>query len=171
MRNDKFLKKLNKTFPASERESGPVSPKCLVLYVLLFLLAEQTEAFLLVFLFVLLPLARTRLGGERDGSGQRLSAPRRRRAGAAALCFGAVGTGVQDGLNPGTHLLLWGATEVRELLITDRLDNTNRTQNFIVLMLALVATTQTERKNQTYFIFGLEQILVSISDSETRRRS
>ncbi len=98
-------------FPTSERVSGfteSVSPKRLVWDFLLFLLAEQTEAFLLVLLFVLLSLAGTRLGGERDGGRQRLSTPRRRCAGVAALHVGAVGAGVQDGLDPGAHLLLQG---------------------------------------------------------------
>lgn len=78
-------------------------------FSLLLLLAEQTEALLLVLLFVLLSLAGTRLGGQRDGSRQRLSAPRRRRAGVASLPVRAVG--VQDGLDPGAHLLLQGAQQ------------------------------------------------------------
>lgn len=40
---------------------------------LLLLLAEQAEAFLFVLLLVLLSLAGTRLGGERDDGRQRLS--------------------------------------------------------------------------------------------------
>lgn len=103
-------------FAASERASTcSVSQKCFVFSLLLFLLAEQAEAFLLVLLFVLLPLAGTRLGGECDGGRQRLSAPRGRRAGVAALNVRAVGgTGVQDSLDPGAHLLLQGATQVRD---------------------------------------------------------
>lgn len=74
---------------------------------LLLLLAEQAEALLLVFVFVLLALSGARLGGERDGGRQRVSTPGDRRAGAAALDVRAVcGAGVQDGLDPGTHLLL-----------------------------------------------------------------
>lgn len=74
---------------------------------LLLLLAEQAEALLLVFVFVLLALSGARLGGERDGGRQRVSTPGGRRAGAAALDVRAVcGAGVQDGLDPGTHLLL-----------------------------------------------------------------
>lgn len=72
---------------------------------LLLLFAEQAEALLLV--FVLLALSGARLGGERDGGRQRVSMPGGRRAGAAALDVRAVcGAGVQDGLDPGTHLLL-----------------------------------------------------------------
>lgn len=75
---------------------------------LLLLLAEQAEAFLLV----LVPLPRTGLGGERHAGRQRLSAVGGRRAGVAALELGAIrGTGVQDGLDPGAHLVLQGATE------------------------------------------------------------
>lgn len=88
-----------------------VSPKRLVFDVLLFLLAEQTEAFLLLLLFVLLPLPGTRLGGERDGGRQCLSAPRHWRARVAALDVGSVDAGIQDGLDPGAHLLLQGATQ------------------------------------------------------------
>lgn len=116
------IKKLNMRWScASERESRSVSPKCSLFDSLLFLFAEQAEAFLLVLLFVLLSLARTRLGGECDGGRQRLSAPGRWRARVAALDVGAVGgAGVQDGLDPGAHLLLQRATQVRDSHLLSR---------------------------------------------------
>lgn len=80
--------------------------------LLLLLLLEQAETLLLLLLAVLLSLAGTQLGGDRDGGRQRLSAPGGWRAGVAALCVGEVGgAGVQDGLDPGAHLLLQGATQ------------------------------------------------------------
>lgn len=69
--------------------------------VLLFLLAEQAEAFLLVF------LAGTGLGTDRHDGGHGLSAHRGRRARVAALCVGVVSSS-QDGLDPGAHLFLRG---------------------------------------------------------------
>jgi len=79
-----------------------------LLLLLLLLLAEQAEALLLVLLFVLLSLAGTWLSGECDGGRQCLSSPRCWRARGASLDVGAVGGsgGVQDGLDPGAHLLL-----------------------------------------------------------------
>lgn len=65
----------------------------------LLLLAEEAEALLL--------LAGARLGAQRDGGRQRLSAPRHRRAGEAAQRVGEFRRGgVQDDLDPGAHFLL-----------------------------------------------------------------
>lgn len=85
-----------------------VSPKRSASRVLLFLLAEQAEALFLVLLFVLLPLAGTRLGGECDGGRERLSASGRWSARVAAFGGTVASAGVQDGLDPGAHLLLQG---------------------------------------------------------------
>lgn len=81
----------------------------LTFHFLLFLLAEQAEAFLLLLLLVLLSLPRTRLSGKSHGGRQRLSAPSDWRARVTALNIGAIrGGSVQNGLDPGAHLLLRG---------------------------------------------------------------
>lgn len=69
----------------------------------LLLLAEQTEAFLL--LFFLLPLPRTWFWGQSHSRRHRLSAAQWRRIGATAVVPGG---NVQDCLDPGAHLLLQG---------------------------------------------------------------
>lgn len=93
--------------PAGRDSTGPRSAEEAV-GPLRFLLAEQAEALLLVLVLVLLSLAGTRVAAGR----QSLSAARRRGAGTAARRVRPVAAGVQDGLDPGAHFLLQGATRV-----------------------------------------------------------
>lgn len=91
-------------------DSSDSFTKVHIFLLLLFLLAKQTEAFLLV--FVLFSFARTGLGGKCDDERQRLCSTRRRCARFTALHLGTVlGTSIQDSLNPGAHLILQRATE------------------------------------------------------------
>lgn len=73
-----------------------------------FLFAEKAEPLLLVFLFVLLPLAGTRLAGDGDNAGGQGLCPtgRGRALGAGGHLVLIGGNGGGDGLDPGVHFVL-----------------------------------------------------------------
>lgn len=72
------------------------------------LFAKKAEPLLLVFLFVLLPLAGTRLAGDGDNAGGQGLCPtgRGRALGAGGHLVLIRGDGGGDGLDPGVHFVL-----------------------------------------------------------------
>lgn len=85
------------------------------------LFAKNAEPLLLVFLFVLLPLARARLAGDGDDAGGQGLCPAGcwRALGAGGHLVFIRGDGGGDGLDPCVHFLLdkggTGETQVREV--------------------------------------------------------